>query len=570
MKQNLLILFTFLTLSSSSYATIVPSSNLDISATCCNNGLGFVNCDAIQQPSGNKLWVIAYSSTNATGNVCELLVFDNSYSTTTPFTKISLSTATGDATHPDVVIGDDATNPGVNYIIGVVYDKNNDVFLDRYSFTGAGSGSRSVSLINTMSVGTSLLATDDFPHIDLFADRSTFSGTSYHMLNNFVIAWSQSTNTGLMPPYPTTAREIKAAIGDLNGGPLPNHIDVSPTVPTTALDEGYISDVAAVEYTSTQTGGIERSAYVVYQTGVTTYSNNVLVKIDIDNFNNVTVNSPSVISSTMLGQISAPRIEAKNLCTPSSSYATYSVVTSELGSSGYNVIHSYNDITSNTCMLTSTSVQACPVVTGVGSQIYSGKGSSAFIGQKEFALAYYSTYTTGSGSGGDFYANLVDIGGATPGGMSNHNYYEVNHSGLNSGTPSGFGFDTSPIAISNISNTGDNLLSAWLMSYNSSYSSDVLFKWAGNTPTFKSTNVSAVSAQEVMSIFPNPANDHVQVMNITENCSYTILDVTGKLLSSGTVDQQHSVIDIQSFSNGMYFINLNKNGIETNLRFVKN
>jgi sugar lactone lactonase YvrE len=82
------------------------------------------------------------------------------------------------------------------------------------------------------------------------------------------------------------------------------------------------------------------------------------------------------------------------------------------------------------------------------------------------------------------------------------------------------------------------------------------------------TGVSEVcSIAQVPVIYPNPAQNDLYITN-TEG-QYSIADITGKILITGrlTKDQPVSIAALQS---GLYFIQvLNKQGLKTNLRFVK-
>ncbi len=56
--------------------------------------------------------------------------------------------------------------------------------------------------------------------------------------------------------------------------------------------------------------------------------------------------------------------------------------------------------------------------------------------------------------------------------------------------------------------------------------------------------------EEIISIYPNPANDYIRIKSY--NGSYVILSNLGEVIKEGTTDQ--GPIDISSFTPGLYFV----------------
>ena len=62
---------------------------------------------------------------------------------------------------------------------------------------------------------------------------------------------------------------------------------------------------------------------------------------------------------------------------------------------------------------------------------------------------------------------------------------------------------------------------------------------------------------ELFSIYPNPANDKIQVkLKTTENQEVEILDIKGSLMFKGILTEMTSTIDVSKLSNGIYFITI--------------
>jgi hypothetical protein len=67
------------------------------------------------------------------------------------------------------------------------------------------------------------------------------------------------------------------------------------------------------------------------------------------------------------------------------------------------------------------------------------------------------------------------------------------------------------------------------------------------------------------SIYPNPANDEVtiEILNtIWYNSSVNLYNVIGEIVYQTSVNDKHTVIDISSFTKGVYFIEVENNGIK--------
>lgn len=73
-----------------------------------------------------------------------------------------------------------------------------------------------------------------------------------------------------------------------------------------------------------------------------------------------------------------------------------------------------------------------------------------------------------------------------------------------------------------------------------------------------------------VTIFPNPANDLVNVENIAAGTIITIYDLTGKIVFSETAKSTGSVISTSNWVNGMYFVKTSFEGTNQQIKLVVN
>lgn len=87
---------------------------------------------------------------------------------------------------------------------------------------------------------------------------------------------------------------------------------------------------------------------------------------------------------------------------------------------------------------------------------------------------------------------------------------------------------------------------------------------------------SAANRQNMLSVFPNPANDFVNILfncDNESNCEIQLLDATGRLVKSyNSVSQSgenHQVLDLEYISNGIYLIMLKTDDVHYCKKFIK-
>ncbi|WP_299187948.1 T9SS type A sorting domain-containing protein [uncultured Aquimarina sp.] len=87
-------------------------------------------------------------------------------------------------------------------------------------------------------------------------------------------------------------------------------------------------------------------------------------------------------------------------------------------------------------------------------------------------------------------------------------------------------------------------------------------------------NIEDFENTPVLSLFPNPSSDvfNIQWRN-ANNVSYTVTDLAGKLIASRNAvssSENTTQINLSSFAKGMYFLNVNLDGVEETMKLIKN
>lgn len=66
-------------------------------------------------------------------------------------------------------------------------------------------------------------------------------------------------------------------------------------------------------------------------------------------------------------------------------------------------------------------------------------------------------------------------------------------------------------------------------------------------------------------VYPNPTNDFLKFDDLTENKTYKIYDLNGRLIKTGTISDIHNTINVSDFSCGTYILKVDN----ASLKFVK-
>ena len=89
----------------------------------------------------------------------------------------------------------------------------------------------------------------------------------------------------------------------------------------------------------------------------------------------------------------------------------------------------------------------------------------------------------------------------------------------------------------------------------------------GCNSTVDITNI-YVSEPE-FNLYPNPANDFIDIETDFKNCYFSVFDVTGKLILREKVVQNKTRINLSNYSNGLYFIQLQSDNRMISKKFIK-
>ncbi len=82
-------------------------------------------------------------------------------------------------------------------------------------------------------------------------------------------------------------------------------------------------------------------------------------------------------------------------------------------------------------------------------------------------------------------------------------------------------------------------------------------------------NIAPGSVENSYSIFPNPAKDEVNIVNLPKGSILHITDITGKIFYMTVItDREQTVINTANFVNGIYIVHIENNGTITNRKLV--
>jgi hypothetical protein len=76
-------------------------------------------------------------------------------------------------------------------------------------------------------------------------------------------------------------------------------------------------------------------------------------------------------------------------------------------------------------------------------------------------------------------------------------------------------------------------------------------------------------AEAGITMFPNPANDNLTIKGLQDKSSVRILNTIGQLVYSNLIEGSKAVINISSFDNGVYILQIDMNGKIITTKFIK-
>lgn len=162
--------------------------------------------------------------------------------------------------HPDVILRDHPNNPGVDYIVSVVYSENGGIYLEEFEITGLVHGGGSTLVIspyvntyNSQSkthLTTSTYSVGEYgayPKIDGFVNPNNIIGDYYEM-GGFAVVWE-------------TAAGVELQVFDANTAPI--YETLIATFNTSYPTLRHTPDVAAIVERN-QIGGYDQIACVSF------------------------------------------------------------------------------------------------------------------------------------------------------------------------------------------------------------------------------------------------------------------------------------------------------------------
>ena len=76
-------------------------------------------------------------------------------------------------------------------------------------------------------------------------------------------------------------------------------------------------------------------------------------------------------------------------------------------------------------------------------------------------------------------------------------------------------------------------------------------------------------SKNIISIYPNPTTDVINISSTSTITDYTIYNMIGNRVMSTNVNASNAVVDMSTLTKGVYFVEVNQNGILTNKRIIK-
>jgi len=523
-----------------------------------------INCDMSTTNTGEKFFVVAYSIEDDGMKTVNSGCFNYS-NTPTPLSGLHVEYLTStpslqlggnnkdlpiSGTNPDVAIFPEPPGSTNSTSMAVVYESGNDIFIG-HCRAGVGSFA-SPAWFSPLSVLAQLNTPGRIaksPRIEAMINDTWTGGYK------FVATWTEH-------DLNSNRDYIMVTTGELFSAGTWVTKQITPNLP--GDPEGISPDVAAMGVLNPCGTCAPYKTYLTYKDPANGNAL-MLTELDIDASYSATVTGNTILENGF-ADIGNPRIDAKTIGNAVSGDATWEVVASvQPTPSGSFEIHSFNDVVTAPTVLRLSPVDDhfSPAVAGVGEDVNPAKTPTG-VGETEFSLAYYSTYTNnGTNNNGDIFANAVDISGGTAG----INYYEVNDVDLYQNSQYSAAGDI-PVAISNSCNDGDDLLTVWFQGYYTSLAwGEIHYKLSGNNYSFRAAGTFNV-VKDNISTYPNPAKDvlNIEGANVTD---YTIADMTGRILDRGKIDGRNYSLDISKLSPGLYFLSLRKKDTFDKIKFVK-
>lgn len=488
-----------------------------------------------------------------------VLLPPNCYSMAFPPTNNTIQVNTSDAIHPDVIIRDHIDNPGIDYIVSVVYNEGGFITLNEYEITGLPTVN--INLLSSTQLSTSTYMLGDegaYPKIDGFVNPNNFIH-NYNEMGGFAVVWETANGVELQVfdanstpfyetqipitnpnyPYMRYTPDI-AAIVDIDGtGPNGYRQIACVSFDNALLVYPLGGDIAVHEYDVTS--GVTTPMSVYNKTGPTVLTPNSR----IDGMGILTYDSTRwvVVSTSDCG---GGKVHANSSSAPWASQYIPGNPTMGFGHhSGFNTY---------------------TVTAGVGTVLSLPPGSvSTEAGNIQYPFGMASYY----GVPADVFLNSVNPNTAEaydPGLLPD--FCMVNCLGSVNMPYNNCANTDDPYAgqaytMSTSCNSGYDLLAAWI-----DVGNNIWYKYScrgdldpnGTTP-FSPMNgqIKNIPIPSSINVYPNPAQDYLFI-SIKEDIipqTLSVYDIYGRLVAEKNIEGQKSAeLELKEFITGIYRIDI--------------
>ncbi|MGN6569476.1 MAG: T9SS type A sorting domain-containing protein [Flavipsychrobacter sp.] len=423
----------------------------------------------------------------------------------------------GAVTGADVVIGNGSTL--TEFLLGVIYtyddpSHNGYAALDIYTISNPG-GTLTVTYNSTTTLSTN---SNWGARIDMIPDYNNLLSTGKPKCDRFVATWEDITGSGVLGYSATLSNPTSGTSAHLS------------------IDEDWMNcDIAGIQRSGTK-GNQNFGLYTFWDPGTNE------LKYEEWNITTNTVSAPVVLAShgtyyPRIDAIDNPSLQAvgnNNWVVAAMDPAMGSVsVYSDAHPSGLGSI----PVTS------SPGGGACAVAFGPGSSMYT-------IGSFDIGA-------------GNFLTNLVGISASSIGATG----FIVNSSTANEP------LYPDCITLSSTCNTdGDYIFAGWRNVTVTSPNTDYFYcKTTGMPISFKQPTAISNSGQSPnYSVYPNPV---INLLTLSgkhnDGDSYSIIDVSGRVVMTGSIISDDQLLNVNNLVNGMYILNIITSDKTQKVQFVK-
>jgi hypothetical protein len=523
-----------------------------------------VNCDMMQvDQQGNTIKAIAYGRRYFWG-APSLAPEAHIYCADWAGNNLTINLPI-DADKPDVAIGDTVDNNGtVAYRVAVVYQVNYDVFVDVWQLDNAGTPAFSATNVLSMKqMNKSGYYADTFhtdPHIDMWSDAVNLNpATGLPTMHQFAVIWSQDPALWpYSPPHGTDidASELNYLVGDINNPAGSFNGASGISLGNTA----YMPDVACLTDVRSGDQKMEITFTVPFSPplGSQVFQTEFNYTLNGGSSTPSPITAPPTASMLGLGHFS-PRIEAMSQYDPGAGIVqwqiavtggTFAVPPPGAGTCshvlGYNSAGVVDDLSGSSWILPGEDAKSPCVAAGVSPSF------SSDLGNQQYTASFHPWRLS------NFYERSIDPFT----GLTDVRWWEVVDSTAN---PDTYHWDVSrSTAISNCSNSGLNLLTAWYDGTN------IVYKESPNSMVFKTspTVVHTPAGGSGFQAWPNPATD-VLYLKGPQAGHYSLTDMAGKVLLQGACKAE-AMVSLRGLANGLYLLSYkDAQGKTENLKIVK-